>query len=63
MARTVLPDFNLYAGRWIAVVRGRIVASGSTAHETLLHCRAERIKDEPILRYVPPLHKTKNKIE
>lgn len=54
MTKTPVPDLNLYAGRWVALVRGRIVANGSTAHETLLHCRAERLKDEPILRYIPP---------
>lgn len=43
----------LYAGYWVAIVRGRIVASGATAHQALLNCRAMRLKDEPILRFVP----------
>ncbi len=46
-------DLSPYSGSWVAIVRGRIVASGATAHETLLHCRAMRIKDEPILRFIP----------
>lgn len=47
-------DLEVYAGRWVALVRGRVVASGTTAQETLLHCRAMRLKDEPVLRFVPP---------
>jgi hypothetical protein len=51
----IAPTFELdiYAGRWIAIVRGRVVATGKSAHETLLHCRAMRLKDEPILRFIP----------
>lgn len=46
-------DLSDYAGCWVAIVRGRIVAVGATAYETLLNCRAMRLKDEPILRYLP----------
>lgn len=46
-------DFSIYAGLWVAIVRGRVVASGSSAHQALLHCRAARVKDEPILRFIP----------
>jgi len=46
-------DLSVYAGLWIAIVRGRVVASGKSAHETLLNCRAMRLKDEPILRFIP----------
>jgi hypothetical protein len=53
MMRTTPPDLEIYAGRWIAVVRGRVIASGTTAQETLLHCRAMRLKDEPVLRFIP----------
>ena len=60
-AKPSAPDMELYAGRWVAIVRDRVVASGRTAHETLLHCRAERLKDEPVLRYVPPLPDKKRK--
>ncbi|MCC7162890.1 MAG: hypothetical protein IT331_10390 [Anaerolineae bacterium] len=55
MDKTSSPDLKAYAGRWVAIVRGRVVASGCTAHEALLNCRAERVKDEPVLRYIPPL--------
>lgn len=47
-------DLKPYVGLWIAIVRGRVVASGHTAYETLMHCRAARLKDEPILKYTPP---------
>jgi hypothetical protein len=53
MNRAIPPDLQIYAGRWIAFVRGRIVASGATAQETLLYCRAMRLKDEPVLRFIP----------
>lgn len=46
-------DLSVYAGRWIAIVRGQVVATGTTAHATWLNCRAVRLKDEPILRFVP----------
>ena len=51
--RMRLDNLEIYAGRWIAIVRGRIVASGATAQETLLHCRTMRLKDEPVLRFIP----------
>lgn len=53
MPRVLSTDLNLYAGLWVALVRGRVVASGNSAQETLLHCRSMRLKDEPVLRYVP----------
>ncbi|MBI4673715.1 MAG: hypothetical protein HY741_18860 [Chloroflexi bacterium] len=53
MSRTPSPDLEIYAGHWIALVRGRVVASGATAQETLLNCRAMRLKDEPVLRFIP----------
>jgi hypothetical protein len=46
-------ELSLYAGLWIALVRGRIVATGATAHQALINCRAARLKDEPILRFIP----------
>lgn len=55
MSRTPSSDLEIYAGFWIALVRGRVVASGATAQETLLNCRAMRLKDEPILRFIPDL--------
>jgi hypothetical protein len=48
-------DASVYTGQWIAIVRGQVVASGLSAHEALLNCRAMRLKDEPVLRYIPPV--------
>jgi hypothetical protein len=53
MPRVQPNELKIYRGLWIALVRGRVVASGSRAQETLLHCRAMRLKDEPVLRFVP----------
>lgn len=58
MSRKNAPELKLYAGCWVALVRGRVVAAGGSAQETLLHCRAMRLKDEPLLRYVPQRRKT-----
>jgi hypothetical protein len=54
MSSTSPLDLELYAGYWVAIVRGRVVASGASAHQALLNCRAMRLKDEPILRFIPP---------
>jgi len=53
MSLTPSSELEIYAGLWIALVRGRVVASGATAQETLLNCRAMRLKDEPVLRFIP----------
>ncbi len=53
MSRVNAVSQKLYAGVWVASVRGRVVASGGSAQETLLHCRAMRLKDEPVLRFYP----------
>lgn len=54
-------DVGIYAGCWIAIVRGRVVASGESAHQTLLHCRAMRVKDEPILKFIPRVTRDKRR--
>lgn len=61
MPRALSTDLNIYAGLWVALVRGRVVASGNSAQETLLHCRSMRLKDEPVLRYVPSPPVARNK--
>ncbi len=53
MSLTPSSELEIYAGLWIALVRGRVVASGATAQATLLNCRAMRLKDEPVLRFIP----------
>jgi len=53
MSRARADELRTYAGLWVALVRGRVVASGDCAHDALTHCRAIRLKDEPTLRFVP----------
>lgn len=50
------PEYSDYAGRWIALVRGLVVATGATAHEALLSCRMMRLKDDFVLRFIPQEH-------
>jgi hypothetical protein len=53
-ARSAAPiDLSLYAGRWIAIVRGRVTGSGRTPREALLMAKAERPKEEPQIVFVP----------
>ncbi len=53
MSRARSEELQTYAGLWVALVRGRVVASGDCAQDALTHCRAMRLKDEPTLRFVP----------
>ncbi len=46
-------DLTPYAGRWVALIRGRVVAAGETAQEALLAARYQCTKDEPSLIWVP----------
>ena len=46
-------DLAPYAGRWIALVRGRVAGSGFKPREALLQAKATRPKDEPIIVFVP----------
>ncbi len=45
-------DVSPYAGHWIAVLKGRVVAVGETAREALLAARYQCVKDEPALIWV-----------
>jgi tRNA nucleotidyltransferase/poly(A) polymerase len=42
-----------YAGRWIARVRGKIVAQGESAEQAELAARQSRSKESPEIEYVP----------
>ncbi len=53
MSYKLAPDLSVYAGYWVAIVRKRVVATADSAHAALLHLRVARLKDEPILRFVP----------
>jgi tRNA nucleotidyltransferase/poly(A) polymerase len=43
----------LYAGRWVARVRGRIVAQGGTPEQALRACQQSRYKEKPEIIYMP----------
>lgn len=42
-----------YAGRWVALVRGRVVAQGGTPRQALLASRASRYKEKPEIVFMP----------
>lgn len=42
-----------YAGRWIALLRGRVVGQGGTPQQALHAAKALRFKETPEIRYVP----------
>jgi hypothetical protein len=53
-ARSANPiDYSPYAGRWIAVVRGRVSGVGRTADEARRAAKVSRPKDDPQVVYVP----------
>ena len=46
-------DLAPYAGRWVAVVRGRVAGVGWTAEEALHAAKRSRSKEEPQVIFVP----------
>ena len=44
---------SAYAGRWVARVRGRIVAQGSTPEQALIAAQKSRHKERPEIVYMP----------
>ncbi len=49
------PESLLYAGRWVALVRGKVAAQGATREEALLAARQARRKDRLEIRYMPEM--------
>jgi poly(A) polymerase len=53
--------YSPYSGRWVALVRGRVVAQGGTPEQALLASQASRYKERPEIRFMsvpfnfPPL--------
>lgn len=50
------PDENShspYAGRWVAIVRGRVVAQGGTPESALRASQAARHKEKPEIKFMP----------
>lgn len=42
-----------YAGRWVALVRGHVVAQGGTPEQALHASRSSRYKERPEIRFMP----------
>lgn len=42
-----------YSGRWVALVRGRVVAQGGTPEQALHASQASRYKEKPEIRFMP----------
>jgi len=47
-------DLSPYAGRWVAIIRGRVAGVGFTAAQARLAAKRNRPKEEPELIFVPP---------
>ena len=48
-----LMDLMPYAGRWVALVRGRVAGVGWTAEEARRAAKRSRSKEEPRVIFVP----------
>jgi len=46
-------DLQPYAGRWVALINGRIAGVGYTAQEARTAAKLSRPKEEPQVRFVP----------
>jgi hypothetical protein len=46
-------DLAPYAGRWVALVRGRVAGVGWTADEARRAAKRSRSKEEPQVMFVP----------
>ncbi len=46
-------DQDSYAGRWVAKVRGKIVAQGGTPEQALHAVQMSRHKEKPEIIYMP----------
>lgn len=46
-------DLSPYAGRWVALVRGRVTGTGWTASEARRAAKRSRPKEEPRVIFVP----------
>jgi hypothetical protein len=53
-----LTDLAPYAGRWVALVRGRVAGIGWTAEEARRAAQRSRPKEEPHVIFVPAIEVT-----
>lgn len=51
-------DLAPYAGRWVALVRGRVAGVGWTSEEARRAAKRNRPKEEPDVIFVPALEVT-----
>ena len=51
--KPVWADLAPYAGRWVALVRGRVAGVGWTAEESRRAAKRNRPKEEPHVIFVP----------
>ena len=49
------PVFSPYCGRWVALVRGKIVAQGETREQVFQSARLSRRKEQPEIRFMPSM--------
>ncbi|OQY22676.1 MAG: hypothetical protein DRI77_03705 [Chloroflexi bacterium] len=47
------PDLAPYAGRWVALVRGRVAGTGWTVDEARRAAKRNRPKEDPQVIFVP----------
>ena len=50
-------QYSPYAGRWVARIKGKIVAHGSTPEEARRAAQRSRYKEKPTITYMPPVQK------
>src|SRR5512136_773200 len=49
------PVLSPYGGRWVALVRGKIVAQGETREQVFQAARLSRRKEKPEIRFMPSM--------
>jgi tRNA nucleotidyltransferase/poly(A) polymerase len=49
------PALSPYTGRWVALVRGKIVAQGETREQVFQSARLSRRKEQPEIRFMPSM--------
>jgi len=54
------PDLLSFAGRWVARVRGKVIAQGSTREEALRAAKISRPKENPEVSFMAPPSAEKN---
>ena len=57
--KTVWADLAPYAGRWVALVRGRVAGVGWTSKEARWAAKRNRPKEEPHVIFVSAVDVTK----